>query len=107
MPETPVTDRLLRFESACEQIWPAICFFGLCGANPQYIVAMTEIGDLIGKFPQNNPVDAPALILASKCEAREQIADIVASHPDFKAKIGRGLAAEFAALIRKLQISDE
>lgn len=97
--------RLARFEAACESLWPAIRHFGLCGADPVFIAAMAEIGELLGK--SQGSVDSAGLILSAKREAREQIADIVAEDPAFKAKIGRGLAAEFAGLIRNLQISPE
>lgn len=97
--------RLLRFEAACEAIWPAIRPFGLCGADPVFIAAMAEIGELLGKSQPS--VDSAGIILSAKLEAREQIADIVADDPAFKGKIGRGLAAEFAGLIRNLQLSSE
>lgn len=97
--------RLARFEKACEAIWPAIRPFGLCGADPVFIAAMAEIGELLGKSQPS--VDSAGIILSAKLEAREQIADIVADDPAFKGKVGRGLAAEFAGLIRNLQLSPE
>ena len=97
--------RLARFEKACEAIWPAIRPFGLCGADPVFIAAMAEIGELLGKSQPS--VDSAGIILSAKLEAREQIADIVGEDPAFKGKIGRGLAAEFAGLIRNLQLSPE
>lgn len=111
MTTAPLHDRLARLEKACEQIWPAIRFFGLCGADPRYVAAMIEIGELIGEIrptPAGTPATDPRdLIAAAKIEAQQQIAQIIADSPEFREGIGRNLQIAFAEKIRKLQFSSE
>ncbi len=102
------TERLLRFESACEAIWPAIRAFGLCGGHPQYLAAVIEIGDLLGKHnPAGPAIDTAALILDAKRDARDEIASFFDSSPDARAKLGRQFAHEAAELCKKLQVSTD
>lgn len=110
-PPAPIAERLARLEIACERIWPAIRFFGLCGASPEYCAAMQEIGELIGKINTTPagpgaapPADLPALLNAAKREAQLEIAAIFAEHSDFREQCGRNIAMAQAEKIRKLQL---
>lgn len=98
-------ERLQRFTTACEALWPAIRAFGLCGSHPRYLDAVLEIGDLLGKNPP--PVDPAAIIAEAQRDAIEQVAAFVASAPEVRGKVGRGLAAEFSELIKKLRVSHD
>ncbi len=108
-PPAPMHERLARFEIACEKLWPAVRHFGLCGCHPQYLDAIVEIGELLGKSQTNSPqaIDIPAVVNAAKAEAREEIASIMESAPQMREQIGRNCAANLAEKIRKLQLSPE
>jgi hypothetical protein len=100
--------RLLQLETACKTIWPAIRYFGVCGADPRYTVAAMEIGQLIGAIPreQSGPqVDAVELAAMAKLEARDEIANWIGSAIEVRKHSGIKLAGEIAAEVRKLQLS--
>jgi hypothetical protein len=40
-----------QLRTVCLRLWPAVRFFGLCGAAPQYLDAAIAMGRLIGTIP--------------------------------------------------------
>jgi hypothetical protein len=104
MTEAIQSDRQLldEFRQHCKTLWPAIRFFGLCGADPHYVCAAMEIGRLLGEIhPESPQVNVEELARMQTKATIEDIANFVASAPEVRAKIGVGLQSQFAELIRR------
>lgn len=98
-------ERLAMFERTCDILWPAIRFFGLTGAHPQYAIASIEIGRLLGYVKDDAPqVDVEALAVAVRQETIEAVAAWAAEAQEISSVAGRKFQAELADRIRKLPI---
>lgn len=98
--------RLRDFERNCEIIYPAIRFWGLCGADTRYVIAATEIGRLLGKIDNSataGPAVDPQKIAADATrDAILSVAAWIETSGEVGAKTGRGLRGELAEMVKKL-----
>lgn len=94
--------RLNQIESAAHRLWPAVRFFGLCGADPVYATAVAELGELLGK--SSGPQVAAEAIAKARAEMLPQIAELIRQSPEIKGKAGRGLTEEIAELVANLKV---
>jgi hypothetical protein len=101
---TAELQRLQQLEAAAVRIWPAIRFFGLCGAEPEYVQAAMEIGKLTGKIPQvaAMAIAGPEVITAARREGVQAAAEFIEQSTEIGSKTGRGLRAEIAKIVREM-----
>lgn len=97
-------EKLLRFDRVCRVLWPAVRFFGLCGADQQYVEAVVELSDLLGIGSASSPQAAESIRAAASDDAVHAVADWVRSNADFRKQIGGRLCGEIANEIAKLKI---
>lgn len=96
-------ERLRQFEQTCDTLWPAIKFFGLTGAHPQYAVAAMEVGRLLGYIKDDSPlVDPAAVAAAARVEAIREVARWASQAVEVSKVAGRSFQAELAEHIAKL-----
>jgi hypothetical protein len=112
---TEITDHreqeLLCYRKACEALWPAIRFFGVSGAAPQYVASAMEIGRLLGHVKAENAspaslsanVNLGEIIERTRSETIEQVADWVKNAPEVRGIAGRSRQEEFAKMIGQLK----
>ncbi len=97
------TERLKAFEEACEELWPAIRFFGVCGAHPQYMVAAEKVGLLLGKMTTSVPLESLVANVTAETNRRtiEAIASFLGSSPQVRALTGVGLQKKLQELVEQ------
>ena len=82
-----------KLETAVRQLWPAIRFFGVCGAAPQYVEAAISIGKLIGEIKEGELTNTSELVQQSASTARHQTIDgvlqFIAESPNVRGLTGR------------------
>ena len=94
--------RLADFERVCERLWPAVRFFGLCGASPEYVAAVAELGELLGKDGGSSQAIAAASA-AAKRETIVAIAEWAKTAPEIRGIAGRSGQERFAEAIKGLK----
>ena len=99
------SERMKAFEEACEELWPAIRFFGLCGAHPPYMIAAEKIAKLLGKLDSNNAslesVEAAAHERAKR-ETIDGIATFLGTSSDVRKLMGVGLQNKLREMVEQL-----
>lgn len=112
-PPTAAESKLAAYEMLCSRLWPYIRFWGLCGAAPEAIGLMVELGRLIGEVQDErestpNVVAAPispAALAAAQESTRKAVIEHVASwfeNSHFRRKMVRSDAAALIAAMRSL-----
>lgn len=94
--------RLRAIEGVAIRLWPAVRFFGLCGASPEYVAAVAELGELLSK--SGGPQEAAEAVKKARAEMLPEIAALIRESPEIRGKAGRGLTAEIAELVGNLRV---
>jgi hypothetical protein len=108
MSETEQANRLKDFERVSELLWPAVRFFGLCGADPRYVAAVAELGVLLGKAKSLGEAEGPTGDTIAKARAEQrradfaEIANYIEQTGEIRSRIGRGNSADIAEIVRGL-----
>lgn len=100
-------ERLDRLTAICERLWPAIRFWGLCGAAPEFIEAMADLGEFLGKgsiSEKSAAVNVAELTRKAKQGVPKEIAEWLRSGSEETRAIGgQKMAERFAEAIEKVE----
>lgn len=104
-------DRLKAVEDAANKLWPAVRFFGLCGAAPEYISAMVELGRALGKISDGSAgggaMSAEAIAKIRAQAVRDAVGDIanyIRSGDAARNAVGRRAAEAVADVVADMKL---
>lgn len=94
-------EKLGRLTEICERLWPAVRFFGLCGADPVYVAAVAELGEFLGKGGAT-AASATEIARKSRQEVVGQLAGWARNSPEMRDAVGSKGAGRVADVLDKL-----
>jgi len=93
---------LSRFRTLTAALWPYVRHFGLCGADPEAVAIVAELGELIGEKPAGQPESEQVQAIAES--VMEAVVRHIEASPHARQWV-RSARDKFLEELREMEIS--
>jgi hypothetical protein len=89
LPLDCLAERHGKLLDACKRAWPAMKFWGLSGARPDFVEAAMEIGEMIGEIEPQQNVDTAAILARGRAEGVAAALEQLKTSDEVRGAVGR------------------